>query len=267
MSLIDSHAHLDDERFDEDREQVIANAVDAGITSLINVGHDMESSERSIALADKYPFIYAAVGVHPHDAKDAPDGYIDRLKDLLKNQKVVAVGEIGLDYYYDLSPRDVQQKVFIEQLNLAKEAARPVIIHLRDAYGDFLDIMRRERLEPAAGVMHCFSGSWEVARECLEMGFYISFAGPVTFKNAAKLRETAQKIPLEKILVETDCPYLTPVPHRGKRNEPAYVRLVAEQIAAVKGLSTEEFCRHTVENAKKLFGIDGGETAEGETAV
>ncbi len=263
MTLIDSHAHIDDQRFASDREQVIQRALEAGIKQLINVGSNLETSKQSVALAEKYPFIYAAAGVHPHDAKNLPSNYLKILEEILQKPKVVAVGEIGLDYYYELSPRDVQQEVFIEQLNLAKELGKPVIIHLRDAYGDFLDIMRKERLEPIKGVMHCFSGSWEVAEECMQLGFYISFAGPITFDNAKRLREVAKRVPLEKILVETDCPYLTPVPHRGKRNEPAYVRYVAEQIAEIKGLSVEEISRQTVLNTRKLFGIseDGEENA------
>ncbi|MBM7855176.1 TatD DNase family protein [Desulfohalotomaculum tongense] len=255
MNLIDSHAHIDDERFDEDREQVIERARQNGLSKIINIGHDLESSRRSVQLAEKYRFIYAAVGVHPHDAKDVPGDYLEQLKEMSRQDKVLSIGEIGLDYYYDLSPREVQKKVFIEQLNLAKELNLPVVIHLRDAYGDFLDIMRVEGLEPITGVMHCYSGSWEVAKECLNMGFYISFAGPVTFKNAQKVREVAARVPLERLLVETDCPYLTPVPHRGKRNEPAYVKYVAEQLAALKGITLEELSQSVCRNAEKLFGI------------
>lgn len=255
MGLIDSHAHIDDRRFDDDREQVIERARINGISGIINIGHDMESSLRSIDLAQQYSFIYAAVGIHPHDAKDAPVDYLERLSEMAQSPRVVAVGEIGLDYYYDLSPRDVQRKIFIEQLALAKELQIPVVIHLRDAAGDFLEIMRREGLKPIAGVMHCFSGSWEVAKECLDMGFYISFAGPVTFKNASNLKEVAVKVPLDRLLVETDCPYLTPMPHRGKRNEPAYVKYVAEHIAQLKGISIEEFIDKVEQNTTELFGL------------
>ncbi|MBO8138142.1 MAG: TatD family hydrolase [Desulfotomaculum sp.] len=255
MKLIDSHAHLDDERFNEDREQVIERAQKNNIIAVINIGHDIQSSLQSIQLAEKYSFIYSAVGVHPHDAKDVPEDYLQQLENMCRCDRVLAVGEIGLDYYYDLSPRDVQKKVFVNQLNLAKKLSKPVIVHLRDAYGDFLDIMQKERLEPITGVMHCFSGSWEVAKECLEMGFYISFAGPVTFKNADRLREVASRVPLDRLLIETDCPYLTPVPYRGKRNEPAYVKHVAEQLAAVKGIPVNELTEAVINNAERLFNI------------
>ena len=256
MNLIDSHAHLDDRRFDQDREQVIERAQQDGITQIINIGCDLASSKRSVALAAKYPCIYATAGIHPHDAKNVPPDYLEQLKKLLQQPKTVAVGEIGLDYYYDHSPRPVQKEVFIQQLNLAQEMQLPVVIHLRDAYGDFLEIMRqRERLAPVNGVMHCYSGSLVVAEECLAMGFYISLAGPVTFKNAGKLKEVARAIPLDKILVETNCPYLTPVPHRGKRNEPAYVKHVAGQIAALKGITLAAISLAVEQNTKKLFAI------------
>ena len=255
MNLIDSHAHLDDRRFDEDREEVIERAGQDGVTQIINIGCDLASSKRSVELAAKYACIYATAGVHPHDAKDVPPDYLEQLRKLLQQPKTVAVGEIGLDYYYDHSPRQVQKEVFIQQLNLAKEVQLPVVIHLRDAYGDFLEIMKKERLGPVNGVMHCYSGSLEVAEECLNMGFYISFAGPVTFKNAGKLKEVARVVPLEKMLVETDCPYLTPVPHRGKRNEPAYVKHVAEQIAELKGITIAEMSRAVYQNTKELFSI------------
>jgi TatD DNase family protein len=252
VNFIDCHAHLDDDRFAEDRQLLINKALESGL-NIINVGHDLQSSINSVELAEKHSFIYATVGVHPHDAKDVPNDYFMQLKELAKSQRVLAIGEIGLDYYYDLSPRDVQKEVFVAQLNLAKELNLPVVIHLRDAYGDFLEIMRKEKLHPISGVMHCFSGSIEVAKECLDMGFYISFAGPVTFKNASNLKEVAAKIPLDKILVETDSPYLTPVPHRGKRNEPAYVKYVAEQIAALKNISAQELWQTVIANANKLF--------------
>ncbi|GAB6159188.1 TatD family hydrolase [Desulfotomaculum varum] len=250
--LIDSHAHLDNERFNHDRPEVMARC-SRELTALINVGYDLASSQRSIALAEKYTFVYAAVGVHPHDAKDAPADYRQQLTELAAHPKVVAVGEIGLDYYYDLSPREVQQKVFREQLQLAKELQLPFIIHDRDAHGDILQILQQAAPYPAAGVMHCFSGSWEVARACLKLGLYISLAGPVTFANAGKLQEIARRVPLERLLVETDCPYLTPVPHRGKRNEPAYVRHVVEYIARLRQMPPEELARITAGNTVDLF--------------
>lgn len=260
MKLIDSHAHLDDRRFNDDRAQVIERALQNDVQLIINAGADLASSKRSIGLAAQYPFVYATVGVHPHDAKDVPADYLQQLEAMAGQPKVLAIGEIGLDYYYDHSPRDVQREVFIAQLRLAKKLKLPVVIHLRDAYGDFLQIMRQEKLSPIAGVMHCFSGSLEVAQECLAMGFYISFAGPVTFKNANKLKEVAQGLPLDRILIETDCPYLTPTPYRGKRNEPAYVRYVAEEIARLQGTTPEAVGEAVWRNVHRLFKrLPGGE--------
>ncbi|WP_031516407.1 TatD family hydrolase [Desulfofalx alkaliphila] len=258
MSLIDSHAHLDDRRFDDDRDRVIRGAYEGGVKKIINIGHDLPSSGSSVQLAEKYPFIYATVGIHPHDAKNVPGDYLQQLEVYLQHPKVLAVGEIGLDYYYDFSPRDRQKEVFVEQLRLAERKNMPVVIHLRDAYGDFLDIMKEEGPPAAGGVMHCYSGSWELAQACLKMGFYISFAGPVTFKNAVKLKEVAKKVPLERMLVETDCPYLTPVPHRGKRNQPLYVQYVAEEIAKLKDLSVAEVSKALLDNTLKVFRISEG---------
>lgn len=250
--LIDSHAHLNNERFDADRDEVIGRCGEE-LTALLNVGYDLASSQSSLALAEAYPFIYAAVGIHPHDAQETAQDYLEQLKIMAEQPKVVAIGEIGLDYYYDLSPREVQQSVFREQLRLAKELNLPFIIHNRDAHGDIMNILRQEAPYPSGGVMHCFSASWEVAQECLKLGLYISLAGPVTFANAGKLKEIAGKIPLERLLVETDCPYLTPVPHRGKRNEPTYVRFVAQHVAALRGLAVEELANITAENTIRLF--------------
>lgn len=250
--LIDSHAHLNNERFQGDFAEVLGRCRE-NLTALINVGYDLESSEESIKLAQSHDFVYAAVGIHPHDAKEAGPDYLEQLKHMANQPKVVAIGEIGLDYYYDLSPREVQQRAFREQLQLAKELNLPFIIHDRDAHGDIMQVLRQEAPFPAGGVMHCFSASWEVAQECIKQGLYISLAGPVTFSNAGKLKDVAQRVPLERLLVETDCPYLTPVPHRGKRNEPAYVRFVAEQVAGLKGLETEVVAQATAQNTIKLF--------------
>ena len=250
--LIDSHAHLDNERFHEDREAVIAKCGEE-LTALLNVGYDLASSQRSIQLAEAYPFIYAAVGVHPHDAKEAPADYLQQLKTMASHPKVVAIGEIGLDYYYDLSPREIQKQVFREQLLLAKELNLPYIIHNRDAHGDIMEILRQEAPYPASGVLHCFSASWEIAQECLKLGLYISLAGPVTFNNAGKLKDIAIKVPLERLLVETDCPYLTPAPHRGKRNQPTYVRYVAEHIAQLRGIDPAQIAQITAANTIELF--------------
>ncbi|GAB6179079.1 TatD family hydrolase [Desulfotomaculum defluvii] len=260
--LIDSHAHLDNERFNEDQTQVIARCEEK-LTAVINVGYDLVSSGRSVKLADSYPFIYAAVGIHPHDAKEAPEKYLEQLRKMAEHPKVVAIGEIGLDYYYDLSPRDIQKKVFREQLQLAKELNKPFIIHDRDAHGDIMQILREEAPYPAGGVMHCFSASWEIAQECMKLGLYISLAGPVTFANAGKLKDIAEIVPLDRLLVETDCPYLTPVPHRGKRNEPAYVQYVVDHVARLKNMDAQELAQRAAENTIRLFGLPIKPMADG----
>ncbi len=257
--IIDSHAHLDDKRFDDDRDRVIKRCIEDGITHIINAGADMASSKKAVELADNNDIIYASVGVHPHDAGRVGNDYLDTLALWARHPKVVAIGEIGLDYYRDLSPRDVQRKRFIEQIKLAHELDMPIIVHDRDAHGDTMDILKSHRDYIKAGVMHCFSGSLEMAKECIKLGFYISFAGPVTFTNARKLVDAAYGVPLDKILVETDCPYLTPQPHRGKRNYPGYVKLVIDRIARIKGMEFEEVADATAKNALDLFGIDGGE--------
>lgn len=252
--LFDSHAHLDDEKFDMDRAEVIARALENGVTGIINAGACMTSSARSVALAEEYESIYAAVGIHPHDAKSAQESDYRQLAEWSKLDKVVAIGEIGLDYYYDFSPRDLQRTVFVRQIDVARQMDMPFIIHDRDAHGDILDILKKEA-KGLRGVLHCFSGSLEMAKEVIKMGFYISIAGPVTFKNAAKLPEIVAAVPLERLLVETDCPYLTPHPHRGKRNEPAYVKLVAEQAAHLRGMDAMDFMKATTHNVKELFKI------------
>ena len=252
--LFDSHAHLDDEKFADDREAVIARAKENGVTHIINIGADMESSARSVALASQHESIYAAVGVHPHEAEKVVAADYDQLAEWTRLDKVVAIGEIGLDYYYDLSPRDLQKEVFIRQLDVARQMHMPIVIHDRDAHGDTMAILKREG-KGLIGVVHCFAGSLEMANELIKMGWYIGCDGPVTFKNAAKLPEIMTKIPLERLLIETDSPYLTPVPLRGKRNEPAYVRFVAEHIAALRGISGEELAKVTTKNVCELFHI------------
>lgn len=254
FELFDAHAHLDEECFDADREEVITRALEAGVTGIINVGACMASSKRSIDLSKKYSGIFAAVGIHPHDAKEASEKDYIQLASWTKEPKVVAVGEIGLDYFYDLSPRDVQKEVFIRQLTLAKECGKPVIIHDRDAHGDVMEILRQYG-KGVTGVMHCYSGSREMARELLGLGFYISFAGPITFKKSVKLKEVAKEIPLDRLFVETDSPYLTPEPFRGKRNESARVKLVAQEIAALREITLEEIKEATSANVHRLFGI------------
>jgi TatD DNase family protein len=254
MPLIDSHAHLDFPQFDGDLEAVIARAREAGLVAIVNAGAGLESSRASVALADRVDFIYTTVGIHPHDAKTANRAALTELRALAQHPKVVAVGEIGLDYYRDLSPRPVQRRAFADQLALAADLELPVVIHSRDAHDDVLDILRDWN---GIGVMHSYAAGSERLDDVLEMGFYISISGPVTFKKAERLREVAAKVPSNRLLIETDCPYLTPEPHRGKRNQPAYVRYVAQTIAQARNVTPRKIALATTDNARRLFGIDG----------
>lgn len=256
--LIDSHAHLDGESFDEDRAELIEELKSSGVEFVINPGANMKSSRAVVKLVADYPMIYGAVGVHPHDTVDMVDQDLEELERLSKAEKIVAIGEIGLDYYYEHSPREVQKQRFREQIALAKKVKLPIIVHERDAAQDVFDIISSEADGELRGVIHCYSGSFELAKEYIKLGFYISFAGPVTFKNAKKPKEVAAQIPLDSLLIETDSPYMTPVPYRGKRNNPSYVRYIAETIAELKGISYEEVARKTNENAKRLFGLAEG---------
>jgi len=251
--FIDSHAHLDDQQFQADLEEVLTRASAARVKYIVNVGYNLSSSEKSLELAKAYSNIYAVVGIHPHAAKEATAKTYQRLGELAQEDKVRALGEMGLDYYWDNSPRDVQQRVFREQIRLAKELHLPIVIHDRDAHGDIISILQEEKASFVGGILHCFSGSWEMAELCLKMGFYLSFAGPLTFNNAKNILEVAKKVPLERILTETDSPYLTPNPWRGKRNEPARVVLVAEKIAALRGETPEKIGQITIENARKIL--------------
>ncbi len=253
--LIDSHVHLDDSQFDEDREAVIDSLRENNLELVINVGADMESSKRAVELSEKYKMIYAAVGVHPHDAKAVDEDTIEALRELSKAPKVVAIGEIGLDYHYDNSPRDTQKKWFRRQIKLAKELDLPIIVHDREATKDTLDIITEEHDGKLRGVIHCFSSSVEVAEQYIKLGFFISLGGPVTFKNAKMPKMVATEVPLESLLIETDSPYLAPVPFRGKRNDPTKVRYVAETIANLKEISYERLVEATNKNTKRLFNI------------
>ncbi|CAM4374170.1 hydrolase TatD [Bacillus manliponensis] len=253
--LFDTHSHLNADQFAEDLQEVIARMKEAGVSYTVVVGFDEITIKRAMELAETYDFIYAAVGWHPVDAIDMTEDHLKWLEELAAHPKVVALGEMGLDYYWDKSPKEVQQEVFRKQIQLAKKVKLPIIIHNRDATQDIVTILEEENAAEVGGIMHCFSGSVEVAKQCIEMNFLISLGGPVTFKNAKKPKEVAMEIPMEKLLIETDCPYLTPHPFRGKRNEPSYVKLVAEEIANLKELSYEEVATKTTENAKKLFGI------------
>lgn len=257
--LIDSHAHIDDQKFNEDREAVLENARVAGVEIIINPGADEASSFRAVAMSEKYPMVYATVGIHPHDAKDYVAQKHDALlKEWAKKEKVVAIGEIGLDYHYDYSPRDVQQEVFIRQLIIAKAVELPIVIHNRESMEDMVRILKEYFAPQYGGIMHSYSGSVEMAKIFLEMGFHLSISGPLTFSNARKLPEVVAMMPLDRLLIETDSPYLTPTPHRGKRNEPAYVRFVAAEIARIRGIAVEEVAEITSQNAKRVFRI--GET-------
>lgn len=251
--LVDSHAHLDLPEFDNDQGEVIKRAKKSGIDCILNVGINLESCSKAIKLADSYDFIYASIGIHPHDAKDVNENTYTVLKSLANNKKVLAFGEIGLDFYRNLSPRDIQIKRFREQINLANELKLPVIIHNRDAHKETLEILREEVAKNIGGIIHCFSGDYSMANSCINMGFYISIPGTVTFPKAVELQEIVKKLPISKILIETDCPFLTPVPCRGNRNEPSFIRYVAEKIASLKGISFEEVAEVTSQNFRSLF--------------
>jgi TatD DNase family protein len=253
--LVDSHVHLDDGRYDKDREKLIERFEQDGINCVLHAAYDLQSSIKAVNASEKYERIYASVGYHPHDAKDATEESLQIIRSLTKKNKVIAIGEIGLDYHYDHSPRDIQRKWFIEQIRMAKELDMPYIVHDREAHADIFNIMKAEKYTGTRGIMHCYSGNVELAREFIKMGFLISLAGPITFSNARKAKEVAKEIPLENLLIETDGPYLTPVPFRGKRNEPAYVRYVAQEIASIKGISFEEVAETTSGNFKRLFNI------------
>ena len=252
----DTHAHLDDARFDGDREALLERMRAEGIDPCMTVGANMEMNEKAVALAQRYPgTLYAAVGIHPNDAPELTEEALGRLRAWAKLPCVKAWGEIGLDYHYDDVPREVQKAVFLRQLDEALAAELPVILHIREAHGDALELLRARRGRLPRGVAHCYSGSWESAREYLDLGFDISFTGSVTFKNATRLAEVSDHIPLDRLLIETDCPYMAPVPLRGKRNDPRNVRLVARFLAERRGMDVEELARITAENGKRLFSI------------
>ena len=253
--LIDTHAHLEMREFNDDRDDVIKRAREAGVEYILTIGTTIESCRDAVLLADKYDFIYAAVGIHPHEAKDILHPAYELIRRFAQHKKVVAYGEIGLDYHYEHSPRTDQKRKFRDMLHVARELKLPIIVHDRDAHEDMLQILSEEWSPGLGGVMHCFSGNVELARKLIEMGFLISIAGPVTFPKAEALREVARRIPIEYLLIETDAPYLAPQPMRGKRNEPAFVRHTAEAIAKIKGLSFDDVARITSFNAMQLFGI------------
>lgn len=253
MSLIDSHCHLDDEQFGPDRDAVIARALEAGVDCMMSIGtgDGPPDLEPAIRIADRYPQIYATVGVHPHNAAKADDRTLGQLEALLKHPKVVALGEIGLDYHYDFSPHDAQRALFEQQLDLARRAGKPIIIHTREAWDDTMAVLKQHW--KGEGVMHCFSGGPEQAEHAMRMGFYISFAGVVTFPKATNIQAAAKAVPLDRLLVETDAPYLAPVPYRGKRNEPSYIAHTARRVAELRGESFEAIAEATSANYRRLF--------------
>lgn len=253
--LFDSHAHIDGEKFDRDRDLVINRAKANGIEYIMNPGASFESSVRAVEMAQQYDMIYAAVGIHPHDASSLDEGMLLMIEALTKKPKVMAIGEIGLDFHYDFSPRDVQRKWFREQLRLARRLKLPVIIHDREANQETFDTLREEQSFETGVLLHCYSGSAELAKQYVKLGAFISIAGPVTYKNSRKTIEVVETIPLERLMIETDSPYLTPEPFRGKRNESLYVKYVCEKIAQIKGIDPEAVGAATTQNAKTYFKI------------
>ena len=250
----DTHAHFDDGRFDEDRDILLPELYRQGITLINNIGTDLESSRTSIALAEQYPFIYAVVGAWPGNVGDMTEEDLAEYKAMTRHEKVVAIGEIGLDYHYDDVPREIQKHWFDRQLALAAELDMPVVVHEREAHGDAMELVRKWA-DRVTGVFHCFSGSAEMALELVKLGWYVSFTGVVTFKNARRALEAAAAVPMDRIMIETDAPYLAPVPYRGKRNHSGYVPKVAEKIAEIKGLTAEDVANITMENGKRFFRI------------
>lgn len=255
MQFIDTHVHLNADQYDEDLQDVILRAREKGVQKMVVIGFDTKTIKRAISIAESDPDIYAVVGWHPVDAVDCTEEDLKWIEELAAHEKVVGIGETGLDYYWDKSPKEVQQEIFRKQIRLAQRVDLPLIIHNRDATGDVMRILKEEEAHLTGGIMHCFGGSVETARESIDMNFMISLGGPVTFKNAKTPKEVAAEIDIAHLLIETDAPYLAPHPYRGKRNEPSYVPLVAEEIARLKGLTVEEVARVTTENAEKFLGI------------
>ncbi|RLD14530.1 hydrolase TatD [candidate division KSB1 bacterium] len=250
--FIDTHAHLDYDLFDEDREIVIQRAIKNGVGAIITIGVDLESSQKAIDIAEKYAMVFAAVGIHPTECANVPDSEFDRIEELARHEKVVAIGEVGLDYYHMRAPKDVQKNAFLYQAHLAQKLGLPLIIHNRDSHDDMYELITTKNISEIGGVMHSFSGSIEFLEKILLTDLYISFTGNVTFKNS-KLDTLVERVPLERLLLETDSPFLTPVPLRGKRNEPAFIIYTAQKIAEIKQISVEDLGKITTENAKRLF--------------
>lgn len=253
--IFDTHAHYDDDAFDGDREQLLESLKANGIEAVVNVGASIQTTKNTLELMKRYPFVYGAVGVHPNETAELNEDLLNWLKTVSGTEKVVAIGEIGLDYYWDEPDRDIQKHWFIRQMDMAKEVGLPVIIHSRDAAADTLDLMKAQNARDLGGVIHCFSYGKEMAREYLNMGFYLGIGGVLTFQNAKKLKEVVEYMPMEQLVLETDCPYLSPVPNRGKRNSSLNLPYVVEAIGQIKGISAEEVITMTNRNARKLYRI------------
>ncbi|MCR5556096.1 MAG: TatD family hydrolase [Butyrivibrio sp.] len=253
--IFDTHAHYDDEQFDIDREELLGSMKEAGIETIVDVGASIETTKKALDLAHKYDFIYAAVGVHPSEVEELDDSKLELLRSLSRDEKCVAIGEIGLDYHWPDPDPELQKEWFIRQLDLARQEKLPVIIHSRDAAADTMDILKAQHAEEIGGVVHCFSYSKEIARQCVKLGFYIGIGGVLTFKNARKMVEVMEDTPMDRILLETDCPYLAPEPFRGKRNSSLYLPYVVQKMAEVKGISTDEVISITRENARTMYGL------------
>ncbi len=253
--LFDSHAHYDDERFNDDRDSILKKVFSSGVEGVLNAASDAASIDSTIALTEQYEFVYGAVGIHPHNVQEANENILEKIAELTKRPKVVAIGEIGLDYYYDFSPRALQKKWLIMQIGLAKDLKMPVIIHNRDSHQDVMEIIKSENAKEVGGVFHMFTGSTEMAKILLDNNFFISVGGVVTFKNARKIVEVIKSIPLDRLLIETDCPYMTPVPYRGKRNDSSYLINTAQKIAEIRNTEVEIIAEATTKNVKELFKI------------
>ncbi|UCD72354.1 MAG: TatD family hydrolase [Syntrophobacterales bacterium] len=254
--LVDSHAHLGMPQFNRDRYEVIRRAIDAGVELIFTVGTDMRGCRKAIEIARGNEQVFAIIGIHPHNAKDANEATFSDLRALSKYVKVKAIGEIGLDFFRNISPKEIQIARFRQQIHLARELGLPIVVHARDAQKEALTILREEGAQETGGVFHCFSGGYDMAKDCMDLDFFISIPGTITFNNSSELREVIKKIPLDRILLETDCPFLTPMPFRGKRNEPAYVRITALKLAEVRGLRFDEVARITSKNVKRVFRLD-----------
>lgn len=255
MKLIDTHSHYNDEKFDNDRDEVIQNITNSGITTIINAGYSLESSKRAIEMANNYDFMYATVGVSPNDIENLENNYIEQIKEMAKEQKVIAIGEIGLDYYWNKENKETQKEIFIKQVELANQLGLPIVIHTRDAVMDTIDILKNKVNCNKKGVFHCCPLNTELIKEGLKLGFYISFAGPITFKNSKNAEEIVKMVPIDRILIETDSPYLSPEPVRGTRNDSRNIKYIAQKIAQIKNMPIENIAEQIQKNAKTIFKI------------